>query len=75
MNNNEFLFSYLISNEKKIFSDYLNEEQKKEYLLQFNTILSVQKIFNYNNKENLNNIKDIFDDIFSSLKNFSESKK
>ena len=74
MNNNEFLISYLISNEKKIFSDYLNEEQKKEYLLQFNTILSVQKIFNSNNKENLNNIKDIFDDIFSSLKNFSESK-
>ena len=73
-NSNQVLNSFFISNEKKIFSDYLNEEQKKEYLSQFNTILSVQKIFNNNNiKENLNYIKDIFDNIFSSLKNFSES--
>ena len=41
--------------------------------MQFNCILFVQKIFNKNNKENLYNIKEIFDNIFSSLKNFAES--
>ena len=73
LNNNDILNMYLISNDKKLFSDYLDEDLKKEYLLQFNSILSVQKIFNRNNKENLYNIKDAFDNIFCSLKNFAES--
>ena len=73
VNTNDILCSFLLSNEKKLFSDYLNEEQKHEYLSKYNNILSIQKIFNQNNKEYLNGIKDIFDNIFSTLKNFSES--
>ena len=67
------LNSFFISNEKKLFSDYLNEEQKKEYLYKFNNILLIQKIFNKNIKQNINNIKDVFDNIFSTLKNFAET--
>ena len=73
LNNNEILNSFLISNEGKLFSDYLNIEQKKEYLSKFTTILYVQKVFIQNKKENLNNIKELFDNIFSTLKNFAES--
>ena len=73
MNNDDNLISYLISNEKKLFSDYLNEEQKIEFISNYITILSIKKLFNTNEKENLNDIKDIFDNIFSTLKNLFQS--
>ena len=73
-NNNDNLNSFLISNGNKLFSDYLNEEQKKEYILKFNIILLVQKMFNLNKKQNLNDVKDVFDNIFSTLKNYANSK-
>ena len=72
--NNDNLNSFLISNGNKLFSDYLNEEQKKEYILKFNTILLVQKFFNLNKKQNLNEVKDVFDNIFSTLKTYANSK-
>ena len=73
INKNEILNSFLILNDKKLFSDYLNEEQKIDYLTKFNTIISIQKLFIPNKKENINNIRDIFDNIFSTLKSFSIS--
>lgn len=72
--NNDNLNSFLISNGNKLFSDYLNEEQKKEYILKFNTILLVQKFFNLSKKQSLNDVKDVFDNIFSTLKTYSNSK-
>ena len=70
VNNNETLNSFLLNNDKKLFSDYLSVEQKKEFINKFNTILLIQKIFLQNKKENVSIIKDIFDNIFITLKNF-----
>ena len=72
--NNNDLDSFLISNGNKLFSDYLNEEQKKECILKFNTILLVQKFFNLNKKQNLNGVKDDLDNIFCTLKTDANSK-
>ena len=70
VNNNEMLNSFLLNNDKKLFSDYLNKEQKKEFINKFNKILLIQKIFLQNKKENIPIIKDIFENIFFTLKNF-----
>ena len=73
INNNEVLNNYLIFNDKKLFSDYLNEEQKKEFLNKFIIILSIQRIFLQKKKENISIIKDIFDNIYITLKNFCDA--
>ena len=70
VNNNSMLNSFLLNNDKKLFSDYLNIEQKNEFINKFNKILLIQKIFLQNKKENVSFIKDIFDNIFITLKNF-----
>ena len=70
VNDNSMLNSFLLNNDKKLFSDYLNIEQKNEFINKFNKILLIQKIFLQNKKENVSFIKDIFDNIFITLKNF-----
>ena len=73
INDNEILNNYLILNSQKIFSDYLTKEQKEEYINKFNIILNIQKIFLSEKKNNIIKIKEIFDNIFITLKNFCNS--
>ena len=73
LNNNEILNNYLLFNDKKLFSDYLNQEQKTEFINKFIIILLIQKIFLQKKKENIFLIKEVFDNIYITLKNFCNS--
>jgi len=73
VNNNEVLNSYILYNGKKLFSDYLKEEVKIEFINKFIIILNIQKVFLQKKEENIMKIKDAFDNIYITLKNFCEA--
>ncbi len=62
--NSNLIEDYINNNILKIFSSYINQNSKKEILLNINCIMELNMIFkNYNNINN-----DLFNDVHSNLK-------